>query len=148
MAFNSIKYVTLSIIIQIGAILWGFKIAFNKALKVVIISEFVFILALIIKFLFFYLSGKNYSVEEVQLFYPLSFLNVLSVHSVAKIWLYPLQLLNIFEVAYWFILAYGISHLLKSNFDKTLRIILSSYLPALLIWVIFVMFLTVTLNPA
>jgi ABC-type transport system involved in cytochrome bd biosynthesis fused ATPase/permease subunit len=79
---------------------------------------------------------------------PLSLLNIFDYTTLNKILIYPFQLLNVFEIIYWIALAYGISKLINNNFDKAFKIVLSSYIPALIVWVVFVMFLTITLNPA
>lgn len=146
--FNLVKYSLIALVIQMGVYLWGGAARFGQIFKVVVISEFVFIIPLIIKLIFFYFFKINYSLQDVQSFYPLSFLNFFPGHSVSNLWLYPLQLLNVFEVVYWFVLAYGISKLLGRNVDRSLKIVVSSYIPALVIWVVFLMFLTVAFNPA
>lgn len=145
---NLIKYLIITLIVQAGIFLWGYKINFSQILKVVIIAEFVFIIPIILKFIWFYFFKQDYNLNEFQVFYPLSILNLIQVQSIPKLWIYPLQLLNVFELIYWFLLAFGISKCIQKDFDQSLRIIISSYLPALFLWVIFVMFLTVTLNPA
>ncbi|MFM6993891.1 MAG: hypothetical protein ACKOWO_02110 [Sediminibacterium sp.] len=144
----TIKCFLIALIIQGALILWGFKTQFSPIIKVVLFAEFVFLIPLIIKLIWFYFFKSVYSIEDIQLFSPLSLFGILSNKNIAPIWIYPLQLLNIFELGYWFILAWGLSKILSTDFDKSLQVILSSYVPALFIWVIFVMFLTVTLNPS
>jgi len=62
--------------------------------------------------------------------------------------IYPLQVLNLFELAYWFVLAYFIGKLAFTEKDKGkpmdlgLKIVASSYGSALLLWVVVVMFFT------
>lgn len=146
--FNLIKYSIIALIIQTGIFLWGFKISYSQLFRVVIVAEFIFLFPLIIKLVWFYFVETNYTLEELQQFYPLSILNVFYVKQISQLWFYPLQLLNVFELLYWFILALGISKVIKKDFDKSLRIVLSSYLPALFIWVIFILFITLTLSPA
>jgi hypothetical protein len=46
--------------------LWGF----------VIIAEFVFLLVPIFKIIWFYFFQTNYTLEDIQYFYPLSALNI------------------------------------------------------------------------
>lgn len=146
--FNLIKYLSLTLILQMGLYLRGYEVSSEKVFKVVIISDFVFTFPLIIKFVYFYFFSLTYSLEDVQFSSPLSCLSIFSVHSISKLWLYPLQLFSLFEVLYWCVLSVGLSKLIKSNFSKAFQIVLTSYFPALVIWIIFIMFLTVTLNPA
>ena len=55
-------------------------------------------------------------------------------------------MLNLLEVAYWFILAYLIGKELNENIDKGFLIVASSYGVALLIWIVGVMFLTLNMS--
>lgn len=145
---SSIKYVIITLIIQAGILLWGLKAAFNALFKLVIIAEFIFLVPILIKLVWFYFFKSAYTLEDIQTFTPLSLLSVLSGSKIADMWFYPLQLINLFEVLYWLFLAWGLGKIIQIDFDKGLKIILSTYIPLLFIWVIFVMFLTVTLNPS
>jgi hypothetical protein len=141
-----LKYLLISSILFIGLQFYETKVNFSLILRIVCLSEFILIIPAIIKILWFMYFKTEFSLSDIQLFYPLSILNLLD-GNISNIWIYPLQLLNVFELTYWVALAYGISKLINNNFDKALKIVLSSYLPALVVWVVFVMFLTVTLNP-
>ena len=52
-----------------------------------------------------------------------------------------IQQLNLFEVAYWFLLAYGIKSLGNIDFKNGLKITSLSYGVGLAIWCIFIVFL-------
>nr|WP_271543886.1 hypothetical protein [Pelobium sp.] len=142
-----IKYLVITFLVATGLLIFGYKIKFKRILKIVVISDLILIIPSVLKILWFNFYKTNYSLQDLQLFYPLSILNLLNTN-ISNIWIYPLQLLNVFEISYWIALAYGISKLINNNFDKALKIVLSSYIPALVVWVVFVVFLTVTLNPA
>jgi hypothetical protein len=60
--------------------------------------------------------------------------------------IYPFQVINLFEFAYWFILASLISKELKTTTSKGFSIVASSYGVALLIWVVGVMFFTLNMS--
>jgi hypothetical protein len=134
--------------LYIGLFVWNCKIGFGKVLKVILLAEFVLIIPLIIKCIWFFFFKLNYTIEDFQMYYPLSLSNLFNLESISKLLLYPLQLLNFFELLYCIVLGHFISKLINNNFDKAFKIVLSSYVPALIVWVVFVMFLTVTLNPA
>src|SRR5690606_35099916 len=110
--------------------------------------EFVMLLPILIKTIWFTLAGGDYSLEDFQYFYPLSLLSVVDYKQVDALWYYPLQLLNVFELLYWIALGWGLHTIIQKDFDRSLRIVLGSYLPALVLWIVVVMFLTVTFNPA
>jgi len=54
---------------------------------------------------------------------------------------------------YWFVLAGGIIQYLRTDedqalhTDKGIKIVLSGYIPALVLWIICIMFLTVSVSP-
>lgn len=79
------------------------------------------------------------------MFYPLSALNLFDYEQVEPWLLYPLQVLNVFELLYWFALAYGITRVLPEyDLGRAMGLVLSSYGVGLLVWVATVMFLTLT----
>jgi hypothetical protein len=53
---------------------------------------------------------------------------------------YPFQVLNLFEIAYWLLLAYLLGKALQTHTDEGLKIVAASYGSALLLWVVAVMF--------
>jgi hypothetical protein len=112
--------------------LWGF----------VITAEFVFLLIPIFKIIWFYFFQTIYNLEDIQYFYPLSALNIVGYRGLEPWLIYPFQILNLFEVAYWLLLAYFIGKITETNMDRGLKIVASSYGSALLLWVVVIMFFT------
>src|SRR5690606_2346412 len=110
--------------------------------NIVLKAEFVFLLVGIIKIVWFYFFQINYTLESVQHFYPLSMLNVIGYENVKSWYIYPLQILNVFEIVYWVILALLIDTELNTSNIKNIgiKIVASSYGPALFLWVVGVMF--------
>ena len=73
------------------------KIKFSDLVFVVLIAEFVFVIAGFYKFINFYWINTNYTVEDLQTYFPISLLN-LKEHISTEKWLaYPLQIINLFE---------------------------------------------------
>lgn len=105
-------------------------------------AEFVFVFIPLFKITWFYFFQTNYTLEDIQYFYPLSALNIIGYKGLEPWLIYPLQTLNLFEVAYIIYLAYQIGTLTKTNADTGLKIVAYSYVPALLLWVTVVMFFT------
>jgi hypothetical protein len=83
---------------------------------------------------------------DIQTFYPLSLLNLLEVKDIPQWLLYPLQVINIFEVLYWLILAYGLSLVAKERLPKMLWLVAFSYGIGLFVWVVFITFITINLS--
>jgi len=83
------------------------KINIADFISLVLISEVVFIIGSFYKFIYFYWLNTHYTLEDVQTYYPLSLLNFKENISTEKWLAYPLQLVNIFELFYWILLAWG-----------------------------------------
>ncbi|MGF7215397.1 hypothetical protein GGR92_001537 [Spirosoma lacussanchae] len=121
---------------------WAYKAFFRVAIQ----AELVLLLPALIKLLWFLFVQTDYSLQDLQVFYPLSLLNLLDVHSVEPYLFYPLQLLNLFELTYWLMLAYGVAEVVGWSWQRGLGMVAASYGSGLLVWVMFVMFLTVSLS--
>jgi hypothetical protein len=116
--------------------LWGF----------VITVEFVFLLVPVFKIIWFYYFQTHYNLEDIQYFFPLSALNIVGYKGLEPWFIYPFQTLNLFELAYWLILAHYIGKATQTNMDNGLKIVACSYGPALLLWVVTIMFFTLNFS--
>lgn len=144
-----IKTALISSILYIGTFFYSkAKVTFKQLFNAVIKAEFVFLLVGIAKIIWFYFFQTNYTLEDLQYFYPLSALNIVGYQGLDAWFIYPLQVLNLFELAYWLLLAYFIGKLAFTEKDKGkpmdlgFKIVASSYGSALLLWVVVVMFFT------
>jgi len=144
-----IKFSLISLVIYIGIVLNNiqYKISLGSVFKIVIASEIVFVSSDFIKFVWFYLFAGNYNLNDLEFFYPLSLINFFKSGEVAKIWIFPMQTINLFHLFYIISISYGLNKVCfikKSDSDK---IVLLSYIPALLLWIALVMFLTIDILP-
>jgi len=145
--FVFVKCSLTAFVIYSGLVLFGENTRFGKTMKIVLLTEFLFLIPLLIKATWFTFVESDFTLERIQSFYPLSLLNLFpSPDVIDKIWAYPFQTLNIFEFLYWFVLASGIKHFTGRDYGISLKIVISSYLPCLLLWIAFVMFFTVALT--
>lgn len=122
------------------------SVSFKKMLRCVILAEYIFLIPAVIKVFHFYRMGSAFTLEDWHLYYPLSAMQLAG--TVPADWHYSLQTLNLFEVMYWFLLAAGIHRITGLTYDKSLQVVVRSYLPALLIWVALLTFLTIIYFPA
>lgn len=131
---------------------FSFKSAFGVALEV----EFIFLLPALLKIVWFAIFQTDYSLQDLQFFYPLSALNFFDYTALEPWLIYPLQLLNVFELLYWLLLAEGLSKLNLStkdelhyemSFSQSFGIVAASYGTGLLLWVAVVMFITISFTP-
>ena len=124
------------------------NVKFRDILTVVLIAEFVFIIAGFYKFFNFYLIATDYTLETLQTYYPLSLINYKEAISTEKWLAYPLQLVNVFELMYWGILAWGIWELAdkKISYQRSLGYVALTYGIGLLFWVGVVCFLILSVS--
>lgn len=123
-------------------------VKFRDILFVVLIAEFVFVIAGFYKFFNFYLVETDYTLETLQTYYPLSLINYKEAISTEKWLAYPLQLANIFELMYWGVLAWGIWQLAdkKISYQRSLGYVALTYGVGLLFWVGVVCFLILSVS--
>ena len=123
-------------------------VKFRDILTVVLIAEFVFVIAGFYKFFNFYLIDTDYTLETLQTYYPLSLINFKEAISTEKWLAYPLQLCNLFELMYWGVLAWGIWELAdkKISYIKSLGYVALTYGIGLLFWVGVVCFLILSIS--
>jgi hypothetical protein len=139
------KLALISLILYTALYLSGQPVRYARIFNVVTLSEFIFFIPAIIKIFWFhyeYPNGTLIDWQKLCIFSALSLFN-----SAPADWYYPLQTLNLFEILYWFLLAFGISKITTLNFDGSLRMVALSYLPALFIWAAIVAFCTLMIIP-
>ena len=156
-----VSYVTTPVLIGIKVLLVAFCLNFVKIISekledvkfrdilfVVLIAEFVFVIAGFYKFFNFYLVETDYTLETLQTYYPLSLINFKEAISAEKWLAYPLQLANIFEIMYWGVLAWGIWQLAdkKISYQRSLGYVALTYGVGLLFWVGVVCFLILSVS--
>ena len=156
-----VSYVTTPVLIGIKVLLVAFclnfvkiisekleNVKFRDILFVVLIAEFVFVIAGFYKFFNFYLVETDYTLETLQTYYPLSLINYKEAISTEKWLAYPLQLANVFELMYWGVLAWGIWQLAdkKISYQRSLGYVALTYGVGLLFWVGVVCFLILSVS--
>lgn len=144
-----IKTSLIASVLYIGTFFYSkAKVTFKQLFNAVVKAEFVFLGVGVLKIIWFYFFQTNYTLEDLQYFYPLSALNIVGYKGLEAWFIYPLQVLNLFELAYWLLLAYFIGKMAFTEKDKGkpmdlgFKIVATSYGSALLLWVVVVMFFT------
>lgn len=137
-----IKTSTIASIIYIGLFFSNKDLKFNTILNFVLKAEFIFLLVPVFKIIWFYFFQTHYTLEDIQYFYPLSALNITGYKGVEVWFVYPFQVLNLFELLYILYLGFEIGKLTQTNTDYGLKIVAFSYVPSLLLWIATVMFFT------
>jgi len=139
------KFGLTSICLNVGSQFHNLNLSFSSVLRVLIRAEFVFIIPPTLRFFKFYFLN-SYQLIDFQNFQPLSIYAIFDLNQNYQ-WLnYLLQVLSVFEVIYWFILALLLRNILGKDFVGSLGFVASTYGIGLLLWVVFVMFLTISLS--
>jgi hypothetical protein len=123
----------------------GNKVRLRDIFPAVIKADMIFLIPAIIKLVWFTFN-TDYTIEDIQYFMPGSLLNFFESSSVEKWLVYPLQAFNIFEVAFWFVLAYQLKEFFKNDFTASFQTVALSYGSSFVVWVVFVVFLTLNLT--
>ena len=122
------------------------KLKFTQFFRIALRGEFVLVFVGIAKLLYFLFIKTDYTLQDIQQYYPLSYLNFLDIDNLEPWLIYPLQTVNIFEITYFFVLVYGLHKLLKNKYWKSFEITAASYGTGLAIWLSLVMFLILNMS--
>lgn len=137
-----LKTSIIAVILYVGLFLSSRDLKFKQIWNIVLNAEFIFLLVPIFKIIWFSFFQPNYTLLDIQNFFPLSALNLVDYKSLETWFIYPFQILNVFEFIYILYLSSQIGKLTKTNTDYGLKIVCSSYVPVLFLWVVIVMFFT------
>nr|WP_314494206.1 hypothetical protein [uncultured Chryseobacterium sp.] len=112
-------------------------IKFSEFIFIALIAEFIFITAGFYKFVNFYWINTEYTIEDLQTYYPISMINLREYIFTEKLIAYPLQLINLFELMYWGVLALGIREFSdhRISFIQSFGLTAITYGIGLLFWV-------------
>lgn len=143
-----LKFSIISLVIFFGIVFYNVqnRISLRSVFKVVIASEIVFLAAGIIKIIWFYFFAGNYDFNDLGFFYPMSLINLFKRAEVGKIWIYPLQTVNVFHVLYILTISFALNKIYSLEKNDSEKIVLVSYVPALVLWIALIMFLTIDLT--
>jgi hypothetical protein len=142
----SIKFLLISFVLLTGFFFFDQKVSFLVLFKAVVLAETPFVLIPLIKLYWFLFVQTNYNLDDLKYFHPLSALQLFEIKNLATWQIYPLQLFNVFELIYWIVLTYWLKKLLNISFNKIIEVVASSYGLSLLLWVVFITFLSLNLG--
>lgn len=134
-----------AIVFQVGAFALNEKLPFSVFFRAATLCDFIFLIPAYVKLVFFLIDPQIAS-SEAHLFYPLSVIGLMDKQMIHNWMVYPLQTINLFELTYWFALAGSLKNVLTRDLAGSLGFVASTYGVGLLLWVVFVMFLTISLT--
>jgi hypothetical protein len=138
-----VKFSVIAIILAIGFFFLKDKLELEKIFKVVIVCELIFLTPIVIKIIWFLLIDTNYTLSDLKAFSPISLINFFDLNKLEKWMRYPISLINIFELIYCFTLTLNLKNTLNISMKNASLVVLFSYGTGLLLWVVFVTFLSI-----
>lgn len=133
----AIKFTVVGFILWTGCFMWGYKVTYNKCWQIAMIAEVVFFVPIILKIFWFMFVSTDPDYWEYQAFYPLSYMSFFDYESVSPDKLYANKALNLFEVAYWVVLTYGVDFAARKKKVIANAIVATTYIPLFLFWLWF-----------
>ena len=140
-----IKTFSIAILLSLGAFFYDIKLKFKEFWISTIVAEYIFLISSIAEVGWFYFKNE-YSIKEVQTFYPLSIINFFNYNEIDLFLIYPLQQLNLFQIVNWGILIFLINKQLRKKNEKRLgyKLVLLIYLPVWILWMLSILLLNLT----
>jgi hypothetical protein len=140
------KIFFVAICFSIGGLLLNVEIGFKKFLSIATNSEFVFLIPGMVKLVWFTIFKTSHTLQDIQYFAPFSAINFFNPTELDPWLVYPLLLLNAFEVLYWVVLGYQLREVLSEDLSGSIGFVTKTYGLGLFIWVVMVMFLIVSIS--
>lgn len=141
-----------SVFLYTGLFFADISTGFGKIFKIALWADFAFVLSGVAKLIILIFFKEVSTLHDLQ-FQPLSLMELFNQAAVDTLFLYPLSLLNLFELGYFVALVWLLKELLKEEqpemyfgMGKSLQLVGVSYGSGLLLWVIIVMFITLNLS--
>ena len=131
------KFTVIAFVIWIGCFMFGYRVTYSQCWGVVIGAEFIFLIPEILKILWFMMVETDPTYNDIRGFYPLSLIHFVDFESIDKRWAYPLRAMNLFEIAYWFLLVEGIHHYARKDKKYVWIIVACSYILIFFLWLLF-----------
>lgn len=140
-----LKFTLITTCLYIGVFLKNLGLTFRQLFGVVVVSEVLFLMPTAIKVLWFVFVADGYTLENVVYFSPWALSGWVSItKETDRILVYLLQVINLFEILYIFLLAFGLQTLTKQSYSSSLALTFKSYGLGLALWITFVSFLIVS----
>jgi len=132
-------------LVYLGLYVSNLKYPFSNIFKACVIAEFVLLVPILFKIIWFDLIQASFTLDEFKSFYPLSLYSLFDPVLLEKWYHYPFKALNLFEVGYWFALAGSLSIVLSRDFKEMFHVVVSYYGAYFVCWILFVVFISLSI---
>jgi hypothetical protein len=137
-----LKLSLVTLCVYIGILLLNIKsLNWSKVFGAVVVADMIFLVPAVIKMVWFTFQA-DYTLEDVQYFLPGSMLNIFEPKQLEQWLIYPIQSVNIWELLFFIALAFGLKKYLDGDFSRSMGLVVSTYGVGLVVWIVFVTFLT------
>lgn len=131
------KFTVIAFVVWVGCFMFGYRVTYQQCWGVVIGAEYIFLIPEILKIVWFMSIQTDPTLNDISAFYPFSLMHFFDYYSLDKRWAYPLRALNLFEIAYWFLLVEGIQHYARKDKKYVWIIVSCSYILIFFLWLLF-----------
>lgn len=135
-----------AVCISLGGFIMGMEAPFKKVFKVALFAELALLMGGIVQNACLYIFQEINTLEDIQGFAPFSLYGIIGGKDTPAYLNYPLRVINLFEIGYWCLLAMGLKTLFDKPLGKMLGFVLASYGIGLLVWTVFIVFLSINLT--
>jgi hypothetical protein len=140
--FYLLKLSLVTLCVYTGILLLNIKsLSWSRIFGAVVVADMIFLIPAIIKMVWFTFQA-DYTLEDVQYFLPGSMLNIFEPKLLEQWLIYPIQSVNIWELLFFIALALGLKKYLDGDFSRSMGLVVSTYGVGLVVWIVFVTFLT------
>jgi len=131
------KFTVIAFVIWVGCFMFGYRVTYRQCWGVVIGAEYIFLIPELLKIMWFMFVETDPTYHDISAFYPFSLMHFFDYYSLDRRYAYPLRALNLFEIAYWFMLVTGINHYARKDKKYVWTIVLCSYVLIFFLWLWF-----------
>ncbi len=135
----------ISICLGTGAILLDYKVRFGALFGMVVKALVVFAVGRVL-FMLVALLTEVRTLDDLLRADVFSLLGWIGKDGIPDWLLYPLSVVNVFEVLFWLLLAGGMGYLLQRRWTNLIGFVAATYGIGLLLWMLFIVFLQLNLQ--
>ena len=128
------KFTVIAFLFWSIGLMIGYKANFKELWKFALVAEVVFIFPELLRLLVYMNPSGNVTYLDIQNFEPLSALWLVGPSNVEDKYLYPLSVLNIFELIYGAVWVLGYHTISRRSLEESTLVVLIAYFLPLLIW--------------
>jgi len=140
-----IEIMVSGVILFLGFIIYKIPVRIKTCFLIIALAHSIFLVNIWAEFIFLKIEPNGLSNDYFTMFplFSLSYLlETLNIPS-SEYFSYFHQTIGLFEILYWFLLAFIISRFIGTSYKTGLKVVFSSYVPLLFIWLLIVSFLSI-----